>query len=571
MMSLIKDIKIIFTKKEIKYLWIIFFGVFVTTILDIISFATIIPVFNIIFLNKLSLIPFFNLDHINLDAKFKILILIFFVLIFIIKNIFVIWFNFFFINFFKSTNIRISNDLFSLFLNQEYIFYLKNSSENFLQKATNDVSALNYFLISLINLIIEIIFLVGISILLINTNFKIFLFCSLNFIIVLIIYIKIFKSRIKFWSSDYRESLIKVQDLILEGLKGFKDIILYNLKTHFINNFYENLSNNNNSKSRIDFLNNVQRYWLEIVAIFAMASALTYFVTASSDINKLIPVFALFTLVMFRLLSSLSRIILHGQYLKFYFPSVIAVVKEFKQFSDNKKPIQKQNFIFNSNIEIKNASFSYFNDKNKILDNVNLKIKKGDCIGVVGKNGSGKSTLLNLISGLIKPSEGKIIVDDTYDLYSNRENWNNNLSYVQQNIFLLNSTIEENIVLTSKDRIDSLKFNKVLNILKLNQHFKDLPEKLNTKVGNDGISLSGGQKQMISLARALYRDNNILILDEPTSALDSIKIEQFKNIILSLKGIKTIIMVTHNKDFFLDCFDFIVELKSGKLNDLKNK
>ena len=76
---------------------------------------------------------------------------------------------------------------------------------------------------------------------------------------------------------------------------------------------------------------------------------------------------------------------------------------------------------------------------------------------------------------------------------------------------------------------------------------------------------------MISLARALYRDNNILILDEPTSALDSIKIEQFKNIILSLKGIKTIIMVTHNKDFFLDCFDFIVELKSGKLNDLKNK
>ena len=92
------------------------------------------------------------------------------------------------------------------------------------------------------------------------------------------------------------------------------------------------MSNNNNSKSRIDFLNNVQRYWLEIVAIFAMASALTYFVTASSDINKLIPVFALFTLVMFRLLSSLSRIILHGQYLKFYFPSVIAVVKEFKQF-----------------------------------------------------------------------------------------------------------------------------------------------------------------------------------------------------------------------------------------------
>ena len=88
---------------------------------------------------------------------------------------------------------------------------------------------------------------------------------------------------------------------------------------------------------------------------------------------------------------------------------------------------------------------------------------------------------------------------------------------------------------------------------------------------NDGISLSGGQKQLISLARALYKDSDVIILDEPTSALDSIKVELFKEILLLLKGSKTIFMVTHNKDSFLDCFDFIVELKSGKLNDLKNK
>jgi ABC-type multidrug transport system fused ATPase/permease subunit len=568
-MFLFKNIDLIFTKKEKLLLWLIFFGVLVVTVLDVVSFATIIPVFDIIFLNKIPKIYFTNLN-LN-DTNLKILVLLIFILIFIIKNIFIIWFNFFFINFFQKTNTRISTDLFILFLNQEYKIFVKNSSESFLQKVTGDVDRLNSFLISFINFFIEVIFILGISILLINTNFKIFLFCFFNFFIVLVIYVNVFQKKIKRWSYNNRESIGATQNLVIEGLKGFKDLIIYNLKYIFAHNFNLNVKSTNHSMARINFLNNVQKYWLEIVGISAITLALFYFMLTNYEIAKLVPIFALFTLVIFRLLSSLSRIILHGNSLRFYYPSFKAITQEIVNLSLKKKSETDNDFSFKDSIELKNVSFIYSDSKNKIINNSNLRIKKGDSICIIGNNGSGKTTLLNLLSGLLEPTIGQIIIDDKYNLYPNRESWSKNLSYVQQNIFLLDSTIKHNIILTSEDKIDNSRFNKVQNILKLHDHFINLPSQLNTKVGNDGISLSGGQKQLISLARALYKDSDVIILDEPTSALDSIKVELFKEILLLLKGSKTIFMVTHNKDFFLDCFDFIVELKSGKLNDLKNK
>jgi ABC-type multidrug transport system fused ATPase/permease subunit len=196
----IQDIINIFNKKEILFLFLIFFGVLITTVLDVLSFALIIPIFQIIFLNKtpdLGIFNYFFYTFHNFSLNLKILILLIFIFIFFLKNILIILFNFFFINFFQKTNTRISSDLFSLFLNQEYIFFLKFSSENFLQKVTVDVNNLNAYLISFINFFTEIIFVIGISVLLISVNTKIFLFSFSIFLIVSLIYAYFFKNKIK--------------------------------------------------------------------------------------------------------------------------------------------------------------------------------------------------------------------------------------------------------------------------------------------------------------------------------------------------------------------------------------
>jgi ABC-type multidrug transport system fused ATPase/permease subunit len=566
-MHLINNINTyILQKEDKKYLSLIFFGIILTTIFETISIAAIIPVFNIIVFEKFPLNSFFNLKDVEFDINFKLLVLSIFIIIFLIKNLFIIIFNYFFINYIYKLNYSISNRLFNSCLKQDYNFFLKGKPKNFLQTVTDDVNNTNGLLLSLINILIEFFFILAISIYLISVSYKIFLLCFFIFFLTFFFYFKIFKERIKKWSIQHWESTGKIKTLVIEGMSGIKDLIIYKLQNYFFNSFKINSYLSNKSKSKIDFLNNVQKYWLEMVTISAITLSLIYFIFFDLNINNLIPILGVFAFSLFRLLSSFNRIIIASQNLRFFYPSFISIINLFKSFEAIKESPSDKEFQFENAIEFKNVSFLYEDISNKILKNINLKIKKGDTIGIVGKNASGKSTLLNLISALIKPSEGAIIIDDKYDLYSNRSLWNKKISYVQQNIFLLDSSIKNNICLEDENKIDYLRFNKILNDLELNSFFVDYQNLLNTIVGNNGSNLSGGQKQMISLARALYKkDSEIIILDEPSSAFDLNNAKLLKKILLILKKNKTIFMVTHDKDFFFDCFDKIIEIDSGKI------
>jgi len=559
-----KEIRNIFTNGEIFSIGLILIGILIVNILDVFSFVIIVPIFKIIFLNEDFKLGFFQIESNLLSTKIKILILSSFAIIFFFKNIFAIFFNFFYINFFKKVNSRISNQIFNSFLSQEYIFFIKNSADSLIQKVTRDVDGFNFFMINTINVLCEILFVIGISCLLFYNNYKVFLLLFFIFIVSLTFYSKFFKSKIRKWSNVNRDSSITTQNLAIEGLKGFKDIILYNLKQNFILNFNNNILLYHNANSKINFLNSIIRYWLELLLVTAMTLALIFFVFTNYSIQALIPIFGLFVLASLRLLSSMNKIIMFTNSMKFLYPSYNAVLQESNSFNLKDKLELNSQFVFNESIEIMNVNFSYSNNSKNILENVNLKIYKNKSIIVLGDNGSGKSTLLNLISGLIEPTEGKIIIDKNYDLYSNRKNWFNDISYVQQNIFLLNTTIKQNIVLCDESKIDFNKLNKILDVLKIQRNFKNLKDYLNTRVGPDGLILSGGQKQIISLARALYKDSNILILDEPTFALDVENVELVKKIIIDLKNKKTIIMVTHDSSF-LSYFDLIYKIDLGKI------
>jgi ABC-type bacteriocin/lantibiotic exporter with double-glycine peptidase domain len=186
-------------------------------------------------------------------------------------------------------------------------------------------------------------------------------------------------------------------------------------------------------------------------------------------------------------------------------------------------------------------------------------------VGIYGNNGSGKSTFLNLVAGLLQSSEGKITIDGKYNLYENRESWFKNISYVQQDIFLLDESIRYNITFQNELAYNQSRLDEVDKILNLDKYFGVLPNKLSTQVGTNGMSLSGGQKQIISIARALYKDSSIFIFDEPTSAMDATNSLLIKDLIHKLKNNKTIILITHDKTLFSDLFDIILKVDAGNI------
>jgi ABC-type multidrug transport system fused ATPase/permease subunit len=543
----------------------IFLILLASVVLDTFSFAIIVPVFDVIFLDHL---PNYKLSESFQHIFFfifhnKITLLVFVLFIFFIKNFFLIYCSYRVNKFFTNHEIRCRNDLFKYFLNQEYLFFLKKNSKDYITKIIDDVSRYKTYLSFLISFCVELLFIAFLIILLSYYNFYILLFCFFSFSSIFFIYIKLVKKKLYNWSTVRQSNLSNMQKILIEGFEGIKDIIVYNLKSLFFKKLdnYNRLASDSGFKS--DFVNSISRLWIEILVVFAVIIPMIFLVLYGKSLNLYLSIFTIYTLAIFRLVPSINRLVIAYQQLTYNNTGFLSVLE---QFQNNKLIINNDSYIdFKECIEFKNVAYEFADRSKFLFDNIDLKIMKNQCIGIVGSNGSGKSTFLNLLSGIIGPSRGEIVVDYKYKIFNNL-NWFSRISFVHQDIFLLNDTIKNNICLESeKYNIDEVKFNQVLNTLEISNFFSSLEFNLDTPIDSDGLKLSGGQKQLISIARAIYKNSDLIIFDEANSALDDNYREILKKIIVNLKKISTIVMVTHDLSFLQFC-DKSYKIASGKLH-----
>ena len=207
-----------------------------------------------------------------------------------------------------------------------------------------------------------------------------------------------------------------------------------------------------------------------------------------------------------------------------------------------------------SSMELKNINFTYKNTDQPILTNVNLTINKGDKIGIIGQSGSGKSTLVDIIMGLLKPTAGKIILNNSnINFDKDKFKIRNNFSHVPQNYFILNETIKENILFSVSKEIAANENNennlmKAISCSELNEFINNFESGVNTIIGDKGANISGGQRQRIALARAFYKEKNILVLDEATSSLDENTENKIIKNLNDLYPNLTVLFITHKKN-----------------------
>ena len=543
-----------------------FFGIF----LEMLALSLIVPIFRIVFLNDTfsdffltNILYGFSSEH---NINFKFLVLFLFTLLFCIKNFLLIIISYFNLKFLNLLCVRLSKDLFSLYLEQGYDFFLSSKSDNLLRKLTTDINGVKNFIVSLQILFAEFIFIFSLSILLFYSNQKIFIFISTLFLSIFFIYIKIIRKKILTWSALFQSNTGYLQNLVNSAIKGVKDIFIYDLKEDFIKKFSNFSSNTYLPSFKQDFINIILRFWMELLAIFAIISPMIFFLLTERELEKLLPLFALFTISIFKAMPSINRLLNSYQSLKYYKISSNFIFNEFFSLNKHHK-VFETNIAFNKSIEFRNLSFSYDESKNFVFKNLNFKIKKGECIAILGDNGTGKSTILNLLSGLLKQTSGSVLLDSVdQEIYSNKK-WIKKISYIQQNIFLLNDSIKKNIAL-EKDLFDEKKFEEINQMLSLEKAFNKFSSKLETVVGEDGLFLSGGQKQLISIARALYKNSEIIMFDEADSFLDAYYTLNLKDLFRKLKNKVTIIVITHDTSILNNSFDRIVKIENHSLVEI---
>jgi ABC-type bacteriocin/lantibiotic exporter with double-glycine peptidase domain len=444
---------------------------------------------------------------------------------------------------------------------------LSSDSINILRKVTTDINGIKNFLVSLQVLLVEFFFIFFLSILLFYTNQKIFIFIAIFFASIFFIYLKIVRKKIIGWSTLFQLNTGNLQTLVGSAIKGIKDIFVYNLQEDFVKKFLNFSKNSYLPSFKQDFINTILRFWMELLAIFAIVSPMIFFLLTERELSKLLPLFALFAVSIFKAMPSINRILNSYQSLKYYKISTNLIFNEFSLLKRDFK-ISDTNIVFNKSIEFKNVSFFYDNATDPIIKNIDLRIEKGESVAILGENGTGKSTLLNLMSGLLKPSSGSVLLDNVeQEIYSNKY-WIKKISYVQQNIFLLNESIKKNIILEREDLFNERKFDEIKQILSLDKAFNKFSSKLETVVGDDGLFLSGGQKQLISIARALYKNSEIIFFDEADSFLDSYYSLNLKDLFLKLKNRVTIVVVTHDTSLLNESFDRVFKIYNRNVTQI---
>ena len=569
-----KYIKIFFStldKNYTKELILVFLMIFLSVFFDLIGIGMIVPLVHLLLDSDISsefgFLPLI-IDFLGKPDKKTLLIyfVIFFLIIFLLKNIFLgmltwkkSYFTFSIANFY-------SKKLLNNYLNKPYSFHVNNNSSKLINNLINETSlASGQFILSLVDLVLETLILLTLFMLLLFVEPQITLIMSITFLFFSILYFTLVKKRVS--KFGYLRQITNDERLKLynEALLNIKFHLIYKKTKKMINNIFYNLDRIKLLNTEYILLQNLPRLLFEYLIIIIFCGVITmYIFSGNQSVESLVPSLALFAAASFRMLPSVNKIIQRLQNLRYSKSAIELIYNELNETSTNPDKNKDINITFEK-LTFKNVSFKYESKKDYLLDDVSFSIEKGKIYGFIGATGSGKTTLTDLIMGLQKVDKGQIIINNNIDLFEYKFNWQKLISYVPQKIFLQDDTIKNNIAFG--DFENEINEEHLLNSIKsaqLENFINNLEEGYDTKIGENGSKLSGGQIQRMGIARALYVNPKILIFDEITSSIDINTEKQILKVVKELKKDKTIILITHKSSTLQIC-DEVYEVNNHKV------
>jgi len=571
------DLKLILSYlnfKEKKLIFIIFFLMFIISLTETVSIGLISPL--IIFLTNRDSLEnvFFDkiLKYLNItDQLSAISILLLFISIVSLSLLFKMIVLYFSFKFVIKREYTISRRLFKYYLEKNYSYYLNNNYINFSKNILSEVHQLIHGgLLPLVIIVTNFLFLLIVFIFLLIYHQKVSIIFILSIAIsILIIYIISKKKIIKIGSKRVKNNSDRFK-IINDCFNLIREIKLKKLENYFLKKFDKPAFNFSNSESTVLSLAFLPKHFVELLFIFIFGMILLYSSLINKNLIEILPDLTLFIFVSFKLLPVFSQI--YSNYVIIKYTSKTLNTFKIKNYDKEKKfnnfyNSKPQILSLNYTLELNNVDFKYKKNDKNILKNINVKFKKGDIIGLYGDSGSGKTTLINVLSGLLKPTNGFIKFDNEKIVNFNLNNINELIGYVPQNYYLIDTSIRKNICLGLRNsEINEEKLEKAIHLSKLNDLIKN--KGLDFIIGENGKKLSGGQRQRISLARSLYYEPQMLIMDEATNSLEEKKENEIFYEIFEI-DYKPIILVTSHKKEIINKCKIIYKIINGNIIQFK--
>ena len=562
--------KVINNKKKYFDLKIIFFLNLINSILELFSILSL-PIFISLLIDQNYLIEKYNIKiffYFNNYEPITIMSILV-ILIFLAKNIFFIYLIYKQSYLINEIKIEISKKIFSIYLLGSYLNHLSKNPSTLTRDATHSVQSFGFYIFHLINLFREIVAITFLILLLFIVKPFIILISLFFFLLIIFIFQKSFKNLLKKKANE-NETINKLFiKNVYNTFLSIKDIKILKKEADIVEMFKSDVTKFENNLRFFQVIEKIPKSILEILTILFLLVISIFLFKVSNNQIEFFTIVSLFLVATIRLLPSFTSTMTSINYLKIFEPGVITLYSEYKRSAKTSVSYNKDFRKFYTPkpnpeklIIVDGLKFNY--DKNKhLLKDINLEIVIGKMNCITGETGSGKSTIFNLMLGLLEPQRGNIYYKNK-NILLDISNWHREISLVSQDPYLFEDSIIKNITFNIlEDQVDKKRLNKAIEISELNSTIAKLEKGLKTKVSTQSINLSGGEKQRIALARAIYKDSSVFFLDEFTNAIDNATEIKILQNLKQLKD-KTFIIISHKKETINKC-EKIFKLQNGKI------
>ena len=491
--------------------------------------------------------------------------------IYVIKNLYILLLTYMQNTFITKNRNRMISRVMAEFLNRPYEKYLGADIPTVFRITDSDIPQTFSLILAMLQLASEVVVSCLIFMVLLLNDPGMTLFIIAVFGLLTLFIVKVFKPRLNRIGARNQAIQSRIAKWRIQATYGLKDVKVLNREEFYVRNYYETGKVGAEVARNYAVLNNMPRLLIETVFIVSVLGFLVVYINGGGDITAMVTTISAFAIAAVRVLPSVNRINTYITEIAYTQPSLDFVYDNLQEgmktdamLAERKAYSQVEKLKLDHQIELSHISFHYPDSDKNIFEDAHMIVPKGKSVGIIGTSGAGKSTIVDILLGLLHAQTGTITCDGV-DIFKNYESWLAQIGYIPQSIYLIDESIRDNIAFgIDADKIDEKRIWEVLEEAQLKEFVEELPEGLDTTIGDRGVRLSGGQRQRIGIARALFEDPEVLVLDEATSALDNETEAAIMESINMLHGKKTLIIIAHRLQTIEKC-DMVYRVEKGQV------